>query len=286
MGASPPSKQKGEIADSAQEDIPMISMMNAPQPAAAAGVSNAGGGAGQFLEELPIFHDLPRGALHALALSCHAVKFPAGRRIVSEGAAGTTTYLVRAGWAKRCRSTPGGGTILFDVIGEGEMVGLASAVDSGPYMYTAMALRDLDALAIPNRTLISLFGRFPEFWHEFSRLVAHDLRETTNRQVYMSGNVPERLACAFERLARSSGANGAPLRLPKLLSRQEIAEMAGTTPETAIRILSRWKKSGLLVTEKDAFVILNPSELAELASHAGWKDPSLPAQTNGVELLH
>jgi CRP/FNR family transcriptional regulator len=50
------------------------------------------------------------------------------------------------------------------------------------------------------------------------------------------------------------------------LSRQELADLTGTTIETCIRIMSRWGKDELVRTEKDGFVILDRAALEELAS--------------------
>jgi CRP-like cAMP-binding protein len=50
--------------------------------------------------------------------------------------------------------------------------------------------------------------------------------------------------------------------IPIALSRQEIADLVGTTVETAIRILSRWQKEGIVETEKKGFRIPDPSALA------------------------
>jgi CRP/FNR family transcriptional regulator len=52
--------------------------------------------------------------------------------------------------------------------------------------------------------------------------------------------------------------------LPFALSRQEVADMIGTTLETAIRLMSRWQKEGVVLTEKDGFVIPSADALRNL----------------------
>jgi CRP/FNR family transcriptional regulator len=51
------------------------------------------------------------------------------------------------------------------------------------------------------------------------------------------------------------------------LSRRELADLTGTTIETAIRIMSRWNKENVLRTERDAFVILDMATLKSLAEN-------------------
>ena len=72
----------------------------------------------------------------------------------------------------------------------------------------------------------------------------------------MTGPVETRVAQALLDLVASAGkAEGQGASIPLALTRQEIADLAGTTVETAIRIMSRWGKEGLVLTEGDGFVI-------------------------------
>ena len=95
-----------------------------------------------------------------------------------------------------------------------------------------------------------------------------------NRQVQlgqrvseMTGSVETRVAQAFLDLVASAGkAEGHGASISLALSRQEIADLVGTTVETAIRIMSRWGKEGLVLTEGDGFVI---PDVERLRAHLG-----------------
>jgi CRP-like cAMP-binding protein len=81
----------------------------------------------------------------------------------------------------------------------------------------------------------------------------------------MTGPVETRVAQALLDLVETAGkADGPGAVIPLPLSRQEIADLAGTTVETAIRIMSRWGKEGLVLTESDGFVI---PDVERLRSH-------------------
>jgi CRP/FNR family transcriptional regulator, nitrogen oxide reductase regulator len=54
--------------------------------------------------------------------------------------------------------------------------------------------------------------------------------------------------------------------IPLALSRQELADLTGTTIETCIRIMSRWNKDDVVRTEKDGFVVLERGELEKIAA--------------------
>ena len=54
--------------------------------------------------------------------------------------------------------------------------------------------------------------------------------------------------------------------IPMVLSRQELADLTGTTIETCIRLMSRWGKEGVLETEKEGFVLIDRSALEALTA--------------------
>jgi CRP-like cAMP-binding protein len=93
------------------------------------------------------------------------------------------------------------------------------------------------------------------------------LVELTNRLAELSGTrIEPRFARLFLKLAGEMGRQerGGTF-VPLALSRQELADMTGTTIETAIRIMSRWGKEEIVRTEKDGFVILDRRTLEATA---------------------
>jgi CRP/FNR family transcriptional regulator len=94
------------------------------------------------------------------------------------------------------------------------------------------------------------------------------LVELTNRLAELSGS---RVEARFARLFLKLGDNvGRPVNggigIPMALSRQELADLTGTTIETAIRIMSRWGKDEIVRTDKDGFVLLDRAALEEIAA--------------------
>ena len=97
--------------------------------------------------------------------------------------------------------------------------------------------------------------------------LTHRLVELTDRLTELSGGrVEARLARFFLKLADDMGQRRPDgLFIPLTLSRQEIADMIGTTIETSIRIMSRWGKEDVVRTEKDGFVVVDRSALESVA---------------------
>ena len=93
------------------------------------------------------------------------------------------------------------------------------------------------------------------------------LIELTKRLGEVTGSrVESRFAQIFLKLADRLGRpQGAQIFVPLALSRQDLADLAGTTMETSIRIMSRWSKEGLVATEADGFLVSSRDELENLA---------------------
>jgi len=82
----------------------------------------------------------------------------------------------------------------------------------------------------------------------------------------MTGSVEYRVARLFTTLSERMGQKTADgVFIPLALSRQEIADLVGTTVETAIRVMSRWQKEKIVETEKKGFLIRDIESLREIA---------------------
>ena len=93
------------------------------------------------------------------------------------------------------------------------------------------------------------------------------LVQLTNRIASLTGGRLEpRFARLFLKLADEVGKSGPEGQVvPLALSRQELADMTGTTIETCIRLMSRWSKEGIVRTEKDGFVLLDRKTLEQVS---------------------
>ena len=97
--------------------------------------------------------------------------------------------------------------------------------------------------------------------------LTHRLIELTNRLTELTGGkVEPRLARFFLKLAEEQGVAGeGGIKIPMALSRQELADLTGTTIETSIRIMSRWGKEDVVTTDEDGFTILDRDALERLS---------------------
>jgi len=202
-----------------------------------------------------------------LAAVANLREFEKGTYLFSEGDDSELLYTVLSGRVKVFKTTSRGTDVILEIFGPGDPVGAVAVYESRPYPATAVALEQTACLAIPRKAFFSLLETHPTLVRGLLVGLTHRLVELTNRLADLSGGrIEGRLARFFLKLADDMGeprADGTFIGLA--LSRQELADMIGTTIETSIRIMSRWGKQDVVRTEKSGFVVVDRSTLETIA---------------------
>lgn len=177
-------------------------------------------------------------------------------------------FVVITGRVKVFRHGASGNDVILEMFGPGEPLGAVAAYESRPYPASAEALESTSCLLIPRQEFFRLLEDHPSLVRGLLGSLSMRLVELTTRLTELTGGRAEcRLARLFLKLADQLGrpqTGGAFIPLP--LSRQELADMTGTTVETCIRIMSRWGKENVLRTEKEGFVLVDRTGLEALAA--------------------
>jgi CRP-like cAMP-binding protein len=193
--------------------------------------------------------------------------FARGDYLFREGESSDTLYTVVSGRVKVFKTTARGADLILEIFGPGDPVGAVAVYESRPYPASATALETTTCLAVPRQAFFALLESHPSLVKGLLTGLTHRLVELTNRLAELStGRIDARLARFFLKLADTIGQTSADgTFIPLALSRQELADMIGTTIETAIRIMSRWGKDNLVRTEKDGFVVQDRAALEHIA---------------------
>lgn len=193
--------------------------------------------------------------------------FAKGETIFFEGDDGETFFLVATGAVKIAKTLESGKELILDILGPGETVGEVALLDELPYPATASAHVDAELYVLAVSDYFVLLDTYPELARASIRDLASRLRNMSRRIKDVSGgNVEYRIAHLLLTLgARIGHDKGGDLHIDMLLSRQEIADMVGTAIETAIRVMSRWQKEGILTTTKTGFVVHDRARLEAIS---------------------
>lgn len=220
-----------------------------------------------LITKLPLFADLHAGELDELLQEARSVRYPKGAHVFEQGGEAVSFFVLLHGHVRADKSTPGGEKIVVRYVSPGEVFGVATAIGLAHYPATATAVVDSVALAWPSRAWPRLVASHPRLAMNALQTVGSRLQEAHTRVIEMSTEeVERRVAHALLRLAKQAGRKveeGVEIDFP--ISRQDVAEMTGTTLHTVSRILSAWDQQGLTASGRQRIVLRQPHKLLGLA---------------------
>lgn len=221
----------------------------------------------EVLRRTAIFRRLSLEDRQRLASVASLRGYDKGTVLFREGDASDHLYTVITGRVKVFKTTARGTDVILEIFGPGDPVGAVAVYESRPYPASAVALEPTTCLLVPRQSFFTLLEAHPTMIRGLLVGLTHRLIQLTNRLAELSGGrVEARLARFFLKLATNIGQpHSDGVFIPLALSRQELADMIGTTIETSIRIMSRWGKEDLVRTEKDGFVIVDRRALEAVA---------------------
>lgn len=226
-------------------------------------VKNGPGGHAALLRGHPLFRGLPADDLDRLAASCVRLDAAAGQILFHEGDPVRHVPLLESGRVRVSRHDDEGGEKVFGQFAPGEFIALAAAfMSQGRFPMTARALADSRTILVPANGLRALCRAHPDLAMRLLTRFAERLHEAVERVDRMTArSASERLA---DDLLRLSDAAGGMILVPPL-ARAQWAATLGMRYETLSRILSGWKRQGIVATEKGALEIKDFARLRELA---------------------
>ena len=219
------------------------------------------------LKTIDRFAGLNDEILGELAQRGHISQHKKGDQLFFEGDDCECLYLIVNGAVKIAKSLESGKELIVDILQEGDTVGEVALLDNFPYPAGAVVHSDAaEIYCLPAVDYLALLERFPALSRATIRDLAGRLRHINRRMKDVSGgNVEYRIAHLLltlgDRVGRKDGSH-VIIDLP--MTRQEIADMVGTTIETTIRIMSRWGKEGIVETRKEGFVIQDVDKLQSI----------------------
>lgn len=172
-------------------------------------------------------------------------------------------FLLLDGTVRVVQTTKDGNQVIARYLGAGSIIGIAPAIGRTTYPASAIAAVDCVVLSWPTTIWPDLTSRFPLFAANTYKTVGARLQETQERVIEMSiAQVEQRVANAVLRLVRQTGRksdDGILIDFP--ISRQDIAEMTGTTLHTVSRLLSAWEGLGIIKSGRQKVTVTDPHKL-------------------------
>ncbi len=178
-----------------------------------------------------------------------------GDLIFEEGEILNGVYCIKDGICKLSKLSANGKDQIVKLVVKGDLLGQRSVIGQEAANLSATALNDMEVCFIPKREILADLQKNNNFSMEVLRDMADDLKEADNIIVNMAQkSVKQRLAETLVYIYENFGSNDDGT-LNIILSREDYASIVGTATESAIRVLSQFKKEGLISTSGKQIII-------------------------------
>jgi CRP-like cAMP-binding protein len=219
-----------------------------------------------LLAQVTLLAGLPERDLAALAGQARADRFEREAVIFSQGGACDRVWLLRAGEVKIIHQELDGREVILEVVSPGEVFG-GAVLFMPVHPATAKAMTAAETVSVSSESYARLIEAHPAIAHRLIRMLGARLHSMMGLQIMAGERVERRLAHILLKLADRVGRpepEGVLITIP--LSRQDLADMAGTTLETAIRTISRFRAQGWVTTRRGGYLLI--TGLAQLQQQA------------------
>jgi CRP/FNR family transcriptional regulator len=217
------------------------------------------------LKKIPIFSSLNDDELKEIQPYLIEERFEKKEEIFSEGDPPEWFYILLNGKVKITKLSYDGKEIIIELILPPDFFGGLAVIKGFPYPANAIAMEDVEVLKVSRHDILMIIDRFPNVMYDITSNLGDRIREfhDTLKSIALE-RVESRIAALLLKLADKFGQKDrqGETVIDMKLTKQDIAEMVGTTGETAIRVMSKFKKSGY-ISEKDGRIVIENSGALE-----------------------
>jgi CRP-like cAMP-binding protein len=220
------------------------------------------------LKNIDLFKNLSQEELEELQPYLTSATFKKKEDIFSEGDQPEWFYIVSRGKVKITKLSHDGKEIILEIISPTDIFGGVAVLRNFPYPANAVAMEDSEVIKISRKNLMRLVDRFPNLMYCIALQLGDRMKSSYDSLKNIAlERVEARIAALLLKLANKVGKETPKgLLIDMRLTKQDVADMVGTTVETSIRTFSKFKKQGFLSDSGGKIVINDRKGLAALSS--------------------
>jgi CRP/FNR family transcriptional regulator len=212
------------------------------------------------LRRAEFFRALPPDRLEQIEPMLIIKTFKRGKVLYFEGQPADLLWTVCSGQIRLYKSSSDGRITSLDVLESGQLFGAVSALRSEDYPCSAEAVKDGSAWCLPRRTFLRLLSEVPATSVEVLEVVSRRLSDAHERvRSFAHDSAASRLAQALLRAARDGEA---------IVTRRALAETAGTTVETSIRVLRSFERDHLIEGKVGRILLRDEDAIEDIAAQS------------------
>ncbi|MGB0778230.1 MAG: Crp/Fnr family transcriptional regulator [Flavobacteriaceae bacterium] len=217
------------------------------------------------IKSFNLLNNLNHDELDEVSRSKTVIKVKKGEQLLEEGHAINGMFCISKGKCKMTKLNSNGKEQIVKFTKQGDVLGHRSILSEEPIGLSATALEDMEVCLIPKEQVLNAIKNNNRFSLQVMKNISHQLSEANNNLSNMAQkSVRERLADIFLQLEDIFGID-MDGNIDVQLTREEIANTIGTATESAIRLISSFKKEGLIEIKGKHIKILKRKDLEHLS---------------------
>ena len=220
-----------------------------------------------MLHKVPFFAAIPETELGLINKLFHHKSYTANQSIYFSGDSASFLFVVVSGNVKLVKHSPDGQDVVIGLLNPGDFLGTLQIFGDDRYKEDAITHTDSCILSISNEDFHSILNTIPSVAINLVEILSERLRSSNDMIHQLSvKSVEKRIAYILLKLKSKLDVKFEEGNLiPIPLSRNDLAEMTGTTPETASRVLSNFKKTGIIKSGRKWISIIDSQKLSRIA---------------------
>ncbi len=214
----------------------------------------------ELLARVPLFAGLDEARIAEVRSIGVRRSVSSGTALFLENAPATTLYVLLDGRVRVTRDATGGQLVVLHFAHPGDVLGCAILGGARAYPGSAEVVADAVLLAFDERAIAGLVERFPGVSRNALKMLSGRMEDLRDRLREMTtDSVERRIAHVLVRFA--SRAEAESMRPDLALSRQDLAELVGSTQYTVSRVVARWEKNGWIEAGRGRITVLDAEAL-------------------------
>jgi CRP-like cAMP-binding protein len=220
------------------------------------------------IRQVPIFSTFSASEAKEINPYLVHTRFRKKETIFSEGDPPDWLYVVKKGKVKITKLSQAGKEIILEIIAPVDFFGGVAVMRGFSYPANAVAMEETEVLKISRKNLLNIMDRFPSLMYCMATSIGDRIKGSHEALKSIAlEKVESRIASLLIKLADKAGEkSGDGLLINMRLTKQDLAEMVGTTVETSIRTMSKFSKSGILASKSGKIVIRDLEKLRSLTT--------------------
>lgn len=222
----------------------------------------------EYLKSVELFKGFTEDEQRELEPYLKTSTFKKNGVIFNEGDPSANLFIVIKGKVKITKFSQGGREVILEIISPYEVFGCVAVMKSFPYPATAIAMENSEVLKISKSGLFRMLERYPSLMSTMTAEIAKRTRSAheTTKSIALE-RVEARIAALLLKLVEKSGKKADEgVLIDMRLTKQDIAEMVGTSVETSIRTMTKLKKLDIIKEVSGKVIIIDTEGLKSLVA--------------------